>query len=58
MQDKVLYQLLPVLVRCLNTGNWQTQRIDFDNNGLLLEVDTLSLSDLEQLRQQLTMVKV
>jgi len=38
----------------LNTGNWQTQRLDFDNNGLLLEVDTLSLSDLEQLRQQLT----
>lgn len=38
----------------LNAGNWQTQRIDFDNNGLLLEVDTLSLSDLEQLRQQLT----
>ncbi|MBK8326283.1 MAG: hypothetical protein IPL02_04245 [Moraxellaceae bacterium] len=37
----------------LNTGNWQTQRIDFDNNGLLLEVDALSLSDLEQLRQQL-----
>ena len=38
----------------LNTGNWQTQRLDFDNNGLLLEVDTVSLSDLEQLRQQLT----
>lgn len=37
----------------LNSGNWQTQRIDFDNNGLLLEVDALSLSDLEQLRQQL-----
>jgi len=37
----------------LNAGSWQTQRIDFDNNGLLLEVDTLSLSDLEQLRQQL-----
>lgn len=38
----------------LNTGHWQTQRIDFDNNGLLLEVDALSLSDLEQLRQKLT----
>ncbi len=37
----------------LNGGNWQTQRIDFDNNGLLLEVDALSLSDLEQLRKQL-----
>ena len=37
----------------LHTGNWQTQRIDFDNNGLLLEVSALSLSDLEQLRQQL-----
>jgi general secretion pathway protein L len=38
----------------LNTGSWQTQRIDFDNNGLLLEIDAQSLSDLEQLRQQLT----
>ncbi|MEN9430103.1 MAG: hypothetical protein RJA86_962 [Pseudomonadota bacterium] len=38
----------------LNSGSWQTQRLDFDNNGLLLEVDALSLSDLEQLRQQLT----
>jgi general secretion pathway protein L len=37
----------------LNSGNWQTQRIDFDSNGLLLEVSTLSLSDLEQLRKQL-----
>ncbi len=37
----------------LHTGNWQTQRIDFDSNGLLLEVSALSLSDLEQLRLQL-----
>ena len=48
---------MPIATRVgevLNTGSWQTQRMDFDNNGLLLEVDALSLSDLEQLRQQLT----
>lgn len=48
---------MPIATRVgevLNTGNWQTQRMDFDNNGLLLEVDAMSLSDLEQLRQQLT----
>lgn len=48
---------MPIATRVgevLNTGNWQTQRMDFDNNGLLLEVDALSLSDLEQLRQQLS----
>ena len=47
---------MPIATRVgevLHTGNWQTQRIDFDNNGLLLEVSALSLSDLEQLRQQL-----
>lgn len=38
----------------LNNGSWQTQRMDYDSNGLLLEVDALSLSDLEQLRQQLS----
>ncbi len=48
---------MPIATRVgevLNKGSWQTQRMDFDNNGLLLEVDALSLSDLEQLRQQLT----
>lgn len=48
---------MPIATRVgevLNTGNWQTQRMDFDNNGLLLEVDAMSLSDLEQLRQQLS----
>jgi general secretion pathway protein L len=48
---------MPIATRVgevLNSGSWQTQRMDFDNNGLLLEVDALSLSDLEQLRQQLT----
>ena len=38
----------------LNSGNWQTQRMDYDTNGLLLEVDATNLSDLEQLRQQLS----
>lgn len=38
----------------LNNGSWQTQRLDYDTNGLLLEVDAASLSDLEQLRQQLS----
>lgn len=48
---------MPIATRVgevLNNGSWQTQRIDFDSNGLLLEVDAASLSDLEQLRQQLT----
>lgn len=48
--------LVPIATRVgevLHAGTWQTQRIDFDNNGLLLEVDALSLSDLEQLKQQL-----
>lgn len=47
---------MPLMTRVgqvLNQGNWQTRRIDFDDNGLLLEVDALSISELDQLRQQL-----
>lgn len=47
---------MPLMTRVgevLNKGSWQTRRIDFDENGLLLEVDALSLSELDQLRQQL-----
>ncbi|HEX5278268.1 MAG TPA: type II secretion system protein GspL [Fluviicoccus sp.] len=47
---------MPLMTRVgqvLNQGSWQTRRIDFDDNGLLLEVDALSLSELDQLRQQL-----
>lgn len=47
---------MPLMTRVgvvLGQGSWQTRRIDFDDNGLLLEVDALSLSELDRLRQQL-----
>ncbi|PTQ88285.1 type II secretion system protein GspL [Agitococcus lubricus] len=47
---------MPIATRVgevLNTQQWQTQRIDFDSNGLLLEVDAANLTELDKLRQQL-----
>lgn len=47
---------MPLMTRVgqvLDQGSWQTRRIDYDENGLLLEVDAMSLSELDQLRQQL-----
>ena len=47
---------MPLMTRVgevLGQGNWNTRRIDFDDNGLLLEVDAMSLSELDRLRQQL-----
>ncbi len=47
---------MPLMTRVgqvLHEGHWQTRRIDFDRNGLMLEVDAMSLSEIDQLRQQL-----
>jgi general secretion pathway protein L len=47
---------MPLMTRVgqvLHDGHWQTRRIDFDRNGLMLEVDAMSLSEIDQLRQQL-----
>ncbi len=48
---------MPLMTRVgetLSGGDWQTRRIDYDNNGLLLEVDAGNLTDVDRLRQQLS----